>query len=269
MPPKPKPKLKKPAASTTTPTSAESLEPAAVLAWPAHPLENFSANLKHPSNKVDNGFNHITMPACATELHYQDSIPPFTAPKFTNDHPSQDKPRSAAHKELHYILLIREKLKLTKVFINTELKLKLNPTRDMSKDGTAGLLAAPPIPLSFGVQEYIRDIVNITTEMEGYEGKLEEEGVEERMQELALKYTGAWQFARSAISVLMPGRTEKEQVDKAEDAMIRELGKMIAEPGVDEEDMEMDEVGRSQGGPVEAADVVVGAEGAIEAGAEV
>jgi hypothetical protein len=182
---------------------------------PAHNLNiygNNSANLKHPSNLVDHGFNHLNL---STEFILKaHDVPQLQEPIFTD-----------CDDERQYMHIVAEKLKMAKLFILKEVELGLDPNRRMDKDPTAFELTKGPIVFANYTQELIRDLVTLRIKLE----ELGEDGDEKKVQEAAAQYQWAWKEMRVTLLSLLPGDDEQVKYDRAEEMMFEVLGKMFNE----------------------------------------
>jgi hypothetical protein len=182
---------------------------------PAHNLNlhgNNSANLKHPSNLIDHGFNHLDLPTSIIPKAHD--VPHFQEPIFTD-----------CDDERQYLHIVAEKLKMAKLFILKEVELGLNPNRRMDKDSTAVELTRGPIVFTNYTQELIRDLVTLRIKLE----ELGEGGDEKEVQTAAAQYQWAWKEMRVTLLSLLPGDGVQVKYDRAEEMMFEVLGKMFNE----------------------------------------
>lgn len=185
---------------------------------PGHHLNTHphnQTNLKHPSNLVDHGFNHLNLHTHSVPLVHD--IPTFQEPTFPDPHDEQ-----------LYFNTLQEKLKMAKLFILKEVELGLDPNRRMDKDPPAVALTQPPVVFTNYTQELIRDLVKLRIELERLR-RLGADGDVKEVQDAIAPYQWSWKEMRSILSSLVPGDYMKIRHDRVEKMMFEVLGKMFDE----------------------------------------
>ncbi|KAH8724834.1 hypothetical protein GQ44DRAFT_573600, partial [Phaeosphaeriaceae sp. PMI808] len=169
------------------------------------------ANLKHKSNLVDYGFNHLNLKAPAP----QEQVPLYVADLSSIQ--DTDDIRT-------YLDVLQEKFKLMCLFILKENELGLDPNRHMDKDLTAVELAKPPIVFNFATQELVRDLINIRIKLiDLMADETSATENDDEIQEIGHHYLWAWKEFLDILASLLLSRDDETKRMQAHKMMTTQL----------------------------------------------
>ncbi|KAF2829007.1 hypothetical protein CC86DRAFT_403658 [Ophiobolus disseminans] len=168
-------------------------------------------------NAMDYGFNHLNLPEYPYGNPISEPIYPEAPPKAFN----------TVEDATQYMELLQKKLRLAHEFIQKEIESGLDPHRNMDRDPTAVLLSTSPLYISYFTQELIRKLIKLRAQADALLDKSEAE-----QQVWAQEFLWSWTQLKIVVTILMSGRDEEQESERAEIVMESVLGNNMV-PGVE------------------------------------